>query len=71
MRRKHPSDDQRLEEHASTMRRANEGGGEARDHADRQQKAIDAQNELHQPEHAKGRPLPEHKWSNAGNDGGA
>ena len=60
------AEQQRLEKHARTMRRAHETGSD-----DMQQKAVDAHNELHQPEHAKARPLPDHGSSNAGNDGGA
>jgi len=65
MRRKRQTVEQKLEALAETMRIAHE----TEDPNDQQQ-AVDAHQELHQPEHAKGRPLSEHGCSNAGNDGG-
>ena len=66
MRRKAKTDDQVLEDHAETMRRAHQTGD--RRH---QSEAVEAQHELQQPEHAKGRPPGTRGSSNAGNDGGA
>jgi len=66
MKQRHENADQKLQRQARIMRRAHETGS-----PELQEKAIDAQNELHKPEHAKGRPPPGGRASNAGNDGGA
>jgi len=57
------SEKQNTEKAARTMRHANETG--------RQDKAVPAQQELQQPDHAKARPPRDHGASNAGEDGGA